>query len=93
MERFRVEVGSVHGVEASNLVGAIANEADIRAEYIGRIEVREDHSIVELPEGMPKFMLKELRRVWVCGRKLAMSRLEAADTPRTREPRRKSDKR
>lgn len=75
MERFRVEVGSAHGAEVENLVGAIANEADIRAEFIGRVDMRDDHSIIELPEGMPKFMLKELRRVWVAGRQLGMSRV------------------
>lgn len=75
MERFRVEVGTDHGAEVANIVGAIANEADIRAEYIGRVDMQADHSFIELPEGMPKFMLKELRRVWVAGRQLGLSRL------------------
>jgi len=77
MERFRVEVGREHGVEAGDVVGAIANEADIRAEFIGKVDIHEDHTLVELPEGMPKFMLKELRRVWVRGRQLGITRLEA----------------
>jgi len=77
MERFRVEVGRTHGVEVSNIVGAIASEADIRAEFIGRVDVHDDHSLVDLPEGMPKFMLKELKRVWVCGRQLGIARAGA----------------
>jgi len=82
MERFRVEVGTDHGAEIANIVGAIANEADIRAEYIGRVDMQGDHSIIELPEGMPKFMLKELRRVWVAGRQLGLSRLSAGNSSR-----------
>ncbi len=78
MERFRVEVGDAHGVKTANLVGAIASEADIDAAWIGRIEVREEHSVVELPVGMPKFLLKELKRVWVCGQRLDISRMTSA---------------
>ena len=75
MERFRVEVGTAHGVETRNLVGAIASEADIDSAWIGRIDVRDDHSVVELPVGMPKFLLKRLRRVWVRGQRLDIARL------------------
>lgn len=91
MERFRVEVGREHGVEVGNIVGAIASEADIRAEFIGRVDVRDDHSIVELPEGLPKFLLKELRRVWVGGRRLGISRLGPADGSRVTAGERRAD--
>ncbi len=74
MERFRVDVGSSHGMQASNLVGAIANEAGLDSQYIGRIKISEESATVELPTGMPKAVLKDLRGVWVCNRKLNMSR-------------------
>jgi ATP-dependent RNA helicase DeaD len=74
MERFRVEVGEKHGVKKENLVGAIANEAGLDAEFIGRITINNDHSLIELPSGMPKFLLKDLKRVWVCNEKLDISR-------------------
>ena len=74
MERFRVEVGASHGMQASNLVGAIANEAGLDSQFIGRIKIADEHSTVELPTGMPKAVLKDLRGVWVCSRKLNMSR-------------------
>ena len=82
MERFRVEVGTAHGVETRNLVGAIASEADIDSSWIGKIDVRDDHSVVELPVGMPKFLLKQLRRVWVCGQRLDIARLAGSGEPR-----------
>jgi ATP-dependent RNA helicase DeaD len=75
METFRIEVGSVHGIKPGNVVGAIANEAGIEGVHIGRVDIREDHSYVDLPEGMPKQIFKELQTVRVAGRELRMSRV------------------
>jgi ATP-dependent RNA helicase DeaD len=75
METFRIEVGSVHGIKPGNIVGAIANEAGIEGVHIGRVDIREDHSYVDLPEGMPKQIFKELQKVRVAGRELRMSRV------------------
>jgi len=75
LETYRVEVGSSHDVKASNLVGAIANEAGIDSQFIGRIKINEEHSTIDLPTGMPKFLLKDLKRVWVCNRRLDISRV------------------
>lgn len=80
-ETYRVEVGSQHGVKASNLVGAIANEAGLESEYIGRIEIFDDYSLVQLPEGMPKAVYRDLRKTWVCGRKLEISKVEVGSMP------------
>ena len=82
-ETFRIEVGNLHGVKPGNIVGAIANEAGIEAEYIGRIEIREDHSFIDLPTGMPKKIFKDLQKVWVCGRQLRISRKDQAGNPYT----------
>ncbi|MEZ5502142.1 MAG: DEAD/DEAH box helicase [Halioglobus sp.] len=81
MERFRLEVGHAHGVKPGNIVGAIANEAEIESEYIGRIEIFDDYSTVELPEGMPKELFKHLKSVWVSGQRLQISRLDPAEKP------------
>jgi ATP-dependent RNA helicase DeaD len=88
MERFRLEVGETHGVKPSNIVGAIANEAEIDSEYIGRVEIHDDYSIIDLPEGMPKELFKHLKTVWVSGQRLQISRLEAASKlPGKKKPR------
>ena len=81
LETFRVEVGSSHGVRPANLVGAIANEAGLDSRYIGRIDIREDHSLVDLPPGMPKELLQHLKKVWVSGRMLRISRVEDGTAP------------
>ena len=59
MERFRIEVGRNHGVKAGNIVGAIANEAGLDYDYIGRIDIAMAYSTVELPEGMPSEYLPQ----------------------------------
>ena len=89
MERFRIEVGSKHNVKPGNIVGAIANEAELDSEYIGRIEIFEDYSTVDLPEGMPKELFKHLRGVWVSGQRLEITRLARREK---QPPQRKGDK-
>ena len=74
MERYRIEVGREHGVQPKNIVGAIANEAGLESRYIGRIEIHDTYTLLDLPEGMPKDVYKHLRNVWVCGRKLDIKR-------------------
>ncbi len=73
MVRYRIEVGYQHEVKPGNIVGAIANEADIESSYIGHIEIHDDFSTIDLPEGMPKEILQLLRKVRVCGQKLEIA--------------------
>ncbi|MBK1877130.1 DEAD/DEAH box helicase [Pelagicoccus mobilis] len=75
MDRYRVEVGHDHQVKPGNIVGAIANEAGLDAKYIGRIDIFDDHSIVDLPKGMPKEVLKQLKKAWVSGQQLQMTKV------------------
>ncbi len=81
MERFRIEVGHSHDVKPGNIVGAIANEAGIESQYIGRINIHDDYSLIDLPEGMPKEIFNELKRVWVSGQQLRISRLSKDSRP------------
>ena len=68
MERYRLEVGRKHKVKVSNIVGAIANEADIDSEYIGQIELYEEFSTVDLPADMPNEILAILKQTRIAGR-------------------------
>ncbi|HCS12551.1 MAG TPA: hypothetical protein DIW28_01975, partial [Zetaproteobacteria bacterium] len=71
-------VGSAHGVQASHIVGAIANEAGLSGEYIGRVDIHEDYSTVDLPEGMPNHVFSDLKKVHVCGHPMDISRIGGA---------------
>jgi ATP-dependent RNA helicase DeaD len=76
MERYCIEVGHIHGVKPANIVGAIINEAGLSSEHIGQIKIHDDYSTVDLPEGMPKDVFNMLKKVWVSGRQLEISRLD-----------------
>jgi ATP-dependent RNA helicase DeaD len=89
METFRIEVGSTHGIKPSNVVGAIANEAGIEGVHIGRVDIREDHSFVDLPEGMPKQIFKLLQKVLVAGRELRITKVSEKPPKPPRDAERK----
>ena len=79
MQRFRIEVGHVHGAKPGNIVGAIANEANINSKHIGAIEIYDNFSTVDLPEGMPKETRDTLQGTRVAGQRLNIR--EWSDTP------------
>ncbi len=79
METYRIEVGHMHSVKPGNIVGAIANEAGLDSKYIGRIDIHDDHSILDLPEGMPKPLLMHLKKVRVAGQALRLQKLDEYD--------------
>ena len=82
METYRIEVGHMHGVKPGNIVGAIANEADLESRYIGRIDIHDDHSILDLPEGMPRELLMHLKKVRVAGQPLRLHKVgEEGEAP------------
>jgi len=89
MERFRIEVGHDHQVKPGDIVGAIANEADLSSAYIGRINLLDDHSTVDLPAGMPAEMLQLLKKVRVRNQPLNIESQGAADdfVPGAKSPR------
>jgi ATP-dependent RNA helicase DeaD len=73
MQRYRLEVGHDHNVKPGNIVGAIANEAGIDSKFIGRIDIYDDHSLVDLPAGMHKDILNVLKKARVAGQALKIS--------------------
>jgi len=85
-ETYRIEVGHDHNVQPGNIVGAIANEAGLDSINIGRIDIHDDYSLVDLPEGMPKEVYTDLKKTWVAGQKLNITRVkEAGDKPVPRQ--------
>ncbi len=80
MQTYRLEVGREHQVTPGDIVGAIANEADIDSAYIGGINIQDDYSTVELPDGMPKEVFNHLKKVRVRNHPMHMS-LMKGDKP------------
>ena len=73
MQTYRIEVGKADTVTPANIVGAIANEAGMEAKYIGRIDIFDHHSTLDLPVGMPPELLSQLKGVWVAGKQIKIS--------------------
>jgi ATP-dependent RNA helicase DeaD len=89
MLTYRLEVGKNDSVEPSNIVGAIANEADISSQYIGQIILHDDYSTVDLPDGMPDEIFKTLKKARVRSKALNIS-VDKGDNnsaPSSRSPR------
>ena len=74
MERFRVEVGWQDRIKPGHLVGAIANESGLDGRQIGKITIFDDHSTVDLPQGMPPELMQRLQGVRVMQKELRISR-------------------
>ncbi|WP_305820855.1 DEAD/DEAH box helicase [Massilia brevitalea] len=74
MATYRIEVGHANGVKPGNIVGAIANEGNIESRHIGRIEIYDDYTTLDLPSDLPKDLVDHLKTVWVAGQQLNITR-------------------
>lgn len=79
---YRVEVGHKDRINPGQLVGAIANEAQLDSSSIGRIEIFPSFSTVDLPESMEAHLVKTLARTQVNGRLLKIRRDQGPPTGR-----------
>ena len=102
LKPFRIAVGLDHEASPREIVGAIANEAGLASRFIGRIELFDQYSTVELPEDLPAAVLDVLRRTRVKQRALEIRPLAAGEgehrpergkSERKRPPRRDRDER
>lgn len=72
--RCRTALGNRDGVAARNLLGAILNEGGLSRDAIGRIQIRESFSLVELPEEGLERLLGKLKDTRVGGKPLKLRR-------------------
>jgi ATP-dependent RNA helicase DeaD len=84
METYKILVGYSHGVKAGNIVGAIANEGGLDSKHIGRIEIFEDFSTVDLPGGIPQDTLNLLGKIVVSGQRLNISEFNKKRSSKSR---------
>ncbi|MGW9112320.1 DEAD/DEAH box helicase [Microbacterium sp. NPDC055683] len=64
---YRIEVGKRQRVEPRQIVGALANEGGLRRDDFGRIDIRPDFSIVELPSDLSPETLDRLSGTRISG--------------------------
>ncbi|MDX1875453.1 DEAD/DEAH box helicase [Mycolicibacterium sp. 120266] len=64
---YRIAVGKRHKVAPGAIVGAIANEGGLNRSDFGHINIKVDHSLVELPAKLPREIYKKLENTRIQG--------------------------
>ncbi len=70
MARLFVNVGESDGFRAGDLVGAITGHAGLTGRDVGRVEVRDRHSLVEVPAAAADAVAARITGVTIKGRQL-----------------------
>ncbi|NMO91430.1 DEAD/DEAH box helicase [Actinomycetospora sp. TBRC 11914] len=91
-DTYRIEVGHNQRVKPGAIVGAIANEAGLDSAHIGHIDIRPDHTLVELPADVPGPVVKRLQRARVAGRPMGLRRASEAPSSGPRPDKRGRDR-
>jgi ATP-dependent RNA helicase DeaD len=73
MATYRIAVGKRHKVEPRQIVGAIANEGGLSRQDFGHIDIRGDHSLVELPADLPGGAWDKLRGTRISGKLIELT--------------------
>ncbi|MEO6019252.1 MAG: DEAD/DEAH box helicase [Knoellia sp.] len=73
MATYKIEVGRRHKVEPRQIVGALANEGGLGRQDFGHIDIRADHSLVELPATLPAGTWELLRATRISGQLIKLS--------------------
>ena len=89
MRRYRLAVGRKDNIKPGNVLGAIANEAEISSEFIGAIQIFQDFTTIDLPDEMTKETLAILKKTRVFDKKLNIE--ELSEKNNTTAPHEKSD--
>lgn len=79
-------VGERDGLEKGDLLGAITGEAGVAGSSVGKIEIRESHSLVEVHDNVARAVIQALNGTTIKGRAVRVD----FDRPRTGGPRRRS---
>ena len=90
--RLQMSVGKRDGIRPADVVGSIANEADIPGREIGPIEIREDVTYVGVPERYVERVLEKVGRKRFRGRAVQLKKAEAAPPAPHRKPERRFEK-
>ncbi len=73
MATYRIRVGKRHKVQPGAIVGAIANEGGLTRQDFGHIDIKVDHSLVELPADLAPSTLAALKRTRISGQLIELT--------------------
>jgi ATP-dependent RNA helicase DeaD len=81
MARLFVNIGSRDNIRPGDLVGAITNQGGLSSSQVGKVDVRESHSLVEVDAGATASVIDRLTGSMIRGRR-AVVRLDEGRAPR-----------
>ncbi len=73
---YRMEIGKQHRITVEMLKQVLVEESGVERRQIGRIDIRDDYTLVQLPNGMPTELLQHLKTVTINQRQLGIQRLK-----------------
>ncbi len=88
--RWRIAVGKRHRVEPRQIVGALANEGGLKRSDFGRIDIKPNFSLVELPPVLSAETLGKLAETRISGILIDLQ-LDKGPAPRSGPPKRFKD--
>jgi len=70
---YRIAVGKRQKIGPRQIVGALANEGGLKSKDFGHIDIRADHTLVELPANLPAETWKKLRKTRISGKLIELT--------------------
>lgn len=77
MVRYRLAVGSQQQVSRDDIQAVLIAESGVDKKRIGRIDIRDTYTLVELPDGMPADIFQLLAEVEIGRHKLNIKRVKS----------------
>ena len=91
MAMYRIAVGKRQKVEPRQIVGALANEGGLKRADFGRIDIKPNFSLVELPPDLSQQTLDKLADTRISGILIDLQR-DKGPAPRSGPPKRFNDR-
>ncbi|TWH04212.1 ATP-dependent RNA helicase CsdA [Nocardioides sp. J9] len=85
-QAYKIQVGKRHRVEPRQIVGALANEGGLDRRDFGKITIRPDYSIVELPAKLTDEQWERLKNTRISGKLIELAK-DYGPPNRGRKPR------
>jgi ATP-dependent RNA helicase DeaD len=82
--RVFLSIGERDGVRAGDLVGAITGESGITSDRIGKLEIRDGHTVAEIASADAETVIEKMNGVTLRGRRIA-ARIDDRPASRSRE--------
>lgn len=75
--RYRLNIGSEHQIQQEQIEQVLVQESGVDKKRIGKIDIRHNYTLVELPEGMPADIFQILSEATIGDQKLAIKRIKS----------------